>query len=220
MKNMLITILMIISLSGFAEATIGFMEETGKQCEYCHVGEYIELNFTQEGDAFVENFYKLPSLGIFSDDMKKKARRFLLPIHAVAGVALLGGILFAGYAGRRIEEANPTGNEKKYMYASVFIIAITGSILLSTVIEAQGAWVRDNSYLFIYLVKALLFLGITLIVAYKFALLGGKIAKGRESKLEDDIIEFRYNCSLYNIASIISVLISITVIVIIASQTF
>ncbi|TBR21511.1 MAG: hypothetical protein EPO63_08585, partial [Candidatus Nitrosotenuis sp.] len=82
-----------------ARATQIFADQTGKNCDYCHIGRPDNLEFTPNGNLFVQNYYRLPGVGGGAMEtglglaLERKIRLLLLAVHAASAVALAGAAI-------------------------------------------------------------------------------------------------------------------------------
>jgi len=179
-----------------AMANQNFADRTEKECEFCHVGEPADLEFTPEGESFIENFYDTPAGWIIIPIVAKKARRLLLALHGVAGYALLGWILFVGFTRpREIESRDLSSRERKYIGISLATVGLSGVALLPFVITGDFAW---KSYFGLSLgLKTALFAVIAFTTAYQLLSLSGKIAELRGKNDESSLNRFRLLADRY-----------------------
>lgn len=124
-----------------------FTEDTGKDCPYCHIGDNQDLKFTAKGEAFVANYYKWPLPVHRSPFMKaliKKIRRVLLAVHALAGFALVGGLIFRGIASPpQMENNDIPRRETMFIWISFFLAAVAGLALLPFVTGDKDFWTTN-----------------------------------------------------------------------------
>jgi len=198
---------------GPAMANQHFTDRTEKDCEFCHTGEPADLEFTAEGEAFIENFYKPPASWIALPIMAKKARRLLLALHGISGYALLGWILFVGFTRpREIEARDLSGRERKYIGIALATAGLSGVALLPFVITGDFAW---KSYFGLSLgLKTVLFVIIAFTTAYQLLSLLGKIADVRGKSDEISLSRFRLLADRYCVISKFNFIFALSIIVI------
>lgn len=122
--------------AGEARATQIFAEQTGKNCGYCHVGRPDNLEFTADGNLFVQNYYQLPSIskGPLKSGLRaaleRKIRHLLLAVHAAAAVALAGAAIFFGFVPRQLAREDYPAAERKFIWVSMGLTAGCGALLV------------------------------------------------------------------------------------------
>ncbi len=149
-------------------------DQTGKKCEYCHVGQPDLLTFTAEGEQFVKNYNLLPKKRVldavsFRGALLKKIRRVLLAVHAVAATALLGSVIFIGLAAiPRVEEHDVPPATSRFLWLSLTLAGIGGGALLPfTIGQNDGLWTTAmGAYL---VIKMVLFASLFALMAFAAA---------------------------------------------------
>ena len=175
-----------------------FSEQTGKDCEYCHVGEPGELTFTPAGEAFVKNFYEWPVDGDGGEDadfsikgiVLKKVRRLLVSLHAVFAVALVGGLLFLGYASPlKVNEKDIEPGKRRFIWISLAGGGISGLLLTGFVYGGEDFWTSDFGFLLA--MKFVLTAVAAAMLLYAFLVMPGKVGSAREKvRAEDTLADF------------------------------
>jgi len=190
-----------------------FTDQTEKECEFCHAGEPADLEFTPEGESFIENFYETPASWIVLPIVAKKAHRLILALHGVAGYALLGWILFVGFTRpREIESRDLSGRERKYIGIALTVAGLSGVALLPFVITGDFAW---KSYFGLSLgLKTALFAVIAFTTAYQLLSLSGKIADVRDKNGENSLRQFRLLADRYCVISKFNFIFALSIIII------
>jgi predicted heme/steroid binding protein len=153
-----------------AHASQHFTDDTGKKCEYCHIGPPDTLVFTPEGERFVNNYYQLsqkaaPDPSSIKSAFLRKIRRLLLSVHAVAATAFLGAVMFIGIAATpRVEEAEAPKAMWKFLWISLAAAGICGAALFPfTIAQNEKLW---GSSLGAYLtIKVSLYAALVLLIA-------------------------------------------------------
>ncbi len=124
-----------------AQATQIFADQTGKNCNYCHIGRPDNLEFTPDGDLFVKNYYRLPG----TDDgasktglslaLERKIRRILLAVHAAAAVALAGAAIFFGFVPRPMAREDLPPGERRFIWSTMGLAILCGALLVPFVYQ-------------------------------------------------------------------------------------
>ena len=119
-----------------ARATQIFADQTVKNCDYCHVGRPDNLEFTADGNLFVQNYYQLPGAANGRPKSGLRAalewhlRRLLLAVHAAAAVALAGAAIFLGFVPRPLAREGLPPTERKFIWTSMGIAIVCGALLV------------------------------------------------------------------------------------------
>ena len=136
----LVTFAALLALSPLlaeeARATQIFADQTVKNCDFCHIGRPDNLEFTADGNLFVQNYYRLPSAengppktGLRAS-LERYLRQFLLVVHAAAAVALAGAAIFLGFVRRPLAREALPPEERKFIWASMGLAIVCGALLL------------------------------------------------------------------------------------------
>lgn len=126
-----------------ARATQIFADQTGKNCDYCHIGRPDNLEFTADGNLFVQNYYQLPGAAHGAPQsglrlsLERHLRKLLLALHAAAGVALAGAAIFLGFVPRQLAREDHSIAERKFIWVSMGL-AIGGGALLIPFVYVPG----------------------------------------------------------------------------------
>ncbi len=163
-----------------ARATQIFADQTGKNCDHCHVGRPDDLEFTADGNLFVQNYYQFPSIvnGPAKSGMgalvERSLRRLLLAVHAAAAVALAGAAIFFGFVARPLAREDLPAAERKFLWVSMGLAIGCGVLLVPFVfVPGNDFWhSRYGTYLGLKIVLTnmlVLLVTIRLIVARQTA---------------------------------------------------
>ncbi len=173
-----------------AFATQLFAEQTGKNCDYCHIGRPDELKFTPDGELFVKNYYQLPGAAKgepksgLRASLERKLRRLLLLLHAAAAVGLTGTIIFFGAVPRRLEREDLGPGERKFIWITLAVSGVCGAALFPSVyVPGKDFWLSTyGGYLGL---KAALFALLAVLVALQLgaARTAASLRKGVEELL-------------------------------------
>lgn len=123
-------------LAGEARATQIFADQTGKNCGYCHIGRPDNLEFTADGNLFVQNYYQLPNTANgkpksgLGAALERKIRHLLLAVHAAAAVALAGAAIFLGFVPRPLTREDISPTERKFIWTSMGLAIGCGALLV------------------------------------------------------------------------------------------
>ncbi len=127
-----------------AHATQIFADQTGKNCDYCHIGRPDNLEFTTDGNLFVQNYYRLPGVGDGASKtglaaaLERKIRHLLLAVHAAAAVALAGTAIFFGFVPRPLAHEDLPQGERKFIWTSMGLAILCGGLLVPFVYQPEA----------------------------------------------------------------------------------
>lgn len=163
-----------------AHATQIFADQTGKNCDYCHIGRPDNLEFTADGNLFVQNYYRLPSAVSGAPksglrlSLERHLRKLLLALHAAAGMALAGAAIFLGFVPRQLAREDHSITERKFIWVSMGLAIGCGALLIPFVyVPGNDFWHSTyGSYLGLKIVLTnllMLLMIIRLIVARRTA---------------------------------------------------
>ncbi|MBI5178778.1 MAG: hypothetical protein HZA04_05920 [Nitrospinae bacterium] len=159
--------------TGNAVASQYFADETGKECAYCHEGTPQDLKFTADGEAFIKNYNQLPpKVGLNPESLKaplmKKVRRMLSALHGVAGIALLGALIFIALAHpARVEEEGLSADHRKFLWITLATAGLAGAALVPFAISSGTGW--QSVFGVLLIAKMALFAALAALVAMSIA---------------------------------------------------